>query len=194
MATTAKEVTNSDTFRIVCLCGSAGGYEAYRAILERMPSDTGMAFVIAAHRSIENTNMLPNLLSKRTSMPVVEVIDGTRLMANHVFISPPHMDMSTDGLVLHLAVCSKTDGWPNTISVFLASLARTCGSRSVAIILSGMGFDGASALQAIRDGGGMTFAQSDADRSSMPDAAVATGEIDWHLTAEDIGNHVSHLR
>lgn len=94
-------------------------------------------------------------------MAVVEATDGMRLSPNCVFLAPPHMGISTDGLVLRVAACSKRDGWPNMISIFLDSMAANCKTRSIAIILSGLGHDGTSALRAIRMAGGITLAQLD---------------------------------
>ena len=55
-----------DSFRVVCLCGSAGALEAYRKILRALPADTGMAFVIATHRGMEHAELLPRLLAEVT--------------------------------------------------------------------------------------------------------------------------------
>src|SRR5262249_38290106 len=82
-------------------------------------------------------------------------------------------------------------GWPVVISGFLQSMARTCAARSIAIILSGMGYDGSDQLGAIKRAGGTTVAQSDAQFRSMPRAAVATGQIDWQLSARDIGKRLA---
>ena len=63
----------ADYFRVVCLGGSAGGLQAYMDILRSLPAITGMAFVIAPHRALENAHLLPHLLSTVTKMPVLEV-------------------------------------------------------------------------------------------------------------------------
>src|SRR5471032_901954 len=49
---------DDDTFRVVCLGGSAGGLQAYLDILDGVPADTGMAFVIAPHRALEHARLL----------------------------------------------------------------------------------------------------------------------------------------
>jgi two-component system CheB/CheR fusion protein len=71
------------------------------------------------------------------------------------------------------------------------SLAATIGTRGVAVILSGAGYDGSDALEAIKAAGGTTFAQSDAAFASMPRHAIATGHVDLILSAAEIGNHLS---
>ncbi|MEO8428153.1 MAG: chemotaxis protein CheB [Verrucomicrobiota bacterium] len=177
---------SADTFRVVCLGGSAGGLPAYTDILRGLPADTGMAFVIAPHRGLENPHLLPELLSKVTKMPVVEVKQGMRLKPNQVFVMPPRRDMTTVGNVFNLRSTPRPPGWPKTINIFLYSLAEATGPRAVAVILSGLDGDGSAALKAIKDAGGLTFAQSDASFDSMPRTAVETGHIDYLLPSAEI--------
>jgi len=53
-----------ENFRVVCLGGSADGLEAYTGILRAKPAGTGMAFIIAPHRSLENASLLPQVLAR----------------------------------------------------------------------------------------------------------------------------------
>lgn len=177
----------SDNFRVVCLGGSAGGLEAYVSILHALPADTGMAFVIAPHRALENAHLLPQILEKATTMPVLEVTEGMRLEPDRVFVMPPRMDLTLADGLFHLRTTSRPPGWPKTINIFLCSLAETAGPRAVAVILSGLDGDGSSALRAIKAAGGLTFAQSDASYDSMPRTAVETGHIDHLLPSAEIG-------
>ena len=178
--------TAADDFRVVCLGGSAGGLQAYMDILRGLPANTGMAFVIAPHRALENAHLLPQLLSAVTKMPVLEVEQGMRLEPNRVFVMPPRVDMSLAGNVFDLRTTSRPPGWPKTINTFLCSLAEAAGPRAVAVILSGLDGDGSAALKAIKSAGGLTFAQSDASYDSMPRTAVETGHIDYLLPASGI--------
>jgi two-component system CheB/CheR fusion protein len=145
-----------------------------------------MGFVIAPHRALECAHLLPQLLSKVTGMPVVEVKQGMRLEPNRVFVMPPRVDMSLAGNVFDLRTTSRPPGWPKTINIFLCSLAEAAGPRAVAVILSGLDGDGSAALKAIKCAGGLTFAQSDATYDSMPRTAVETGHIDYLLPASGI--------
>jgi two-component system CheB/CheR fusion protein len=182
-----------EDFRVVCLGGSAGGLEAYTGILGGMPAATGMAFVIAPHRSFEYASLLPQILSRVVSMPVIEVQDGMLLEPNHVFIMPPHLEMTVNDNEFALQLPRKPHGWPITISVFLLSLAEAYGPRAIAIILSGLDHDGSSALKAIKAAGGVTFAQSDAEFGDMPRHAVETGHIDFILPPAEIAKALLEL-
>jgi len=175
------------TFPIVCLCGSAGVLQAYKAILHGLPVNTGMTFVLVSHRGPENKNLLLRLLSTKTHMEIVEATDGFRLEPNLVIVAPPHVGITTDGIILKVCPRPKTNRWPTVISDFLRSVAATCGSRSIVVILSGMGYDGSEALGAIKQRGGVTFAQSDCQFDSMPQEAIHTGHVDFVLSAAKIG-------
>ena len=177
---------SAHTFRIVCFGGSAGALHAYVAILNRLPRDTGMAFVVIAHTSREFPDLLRLALSPATTMPVINVEHGMRLSPNRVFVMPPGVEMTLAGDSLELRSVPDRHGWPTCISVFLRSLAQSAGTRAVAVILSGDDADGSSAIGAIRDAGGVTFAQADAPHSGMPDAAVATGCVDFVLPSSEI--------
>lgn len=180
-------------FRIVCLGGSAGGLAGYLDILRLIPADTGMAFVIAPHRALENAHLLPQILSRVSKMPVVEVTEGMQIKPDYVFVMPPRIDMTIVENVFHLRTVVRPRGWPKTINVFLSSLAEVSGARAVAVILSGLDGDGSAALQAIKDEGGETFAQSDAAFDSMPRAAVETGHVDHLLPASAIAEALIEL-
>ena len=74
---------------VVGIGASAGGLEAFRDLLEALPNNTGMAFVLVSHLSKSYKSMLSELLSKATRMPVAEARGVTRLLANHIYVIPP---------------------------------------------------------------------------------------------------------
>lgn len=178
------------TFPVVCLCGSAGVLQAYKEILCGLPINTGMTFVLVSHRGPDNKNLLLHLLSTKTHMEIVEATDGCKLEPNLVIVAPPHVEITTDGIVLKVCPRPKTNRWPTVISDFLRSVAATCASRSIVVILSGVGYDGSEALGAIKNSGGVTFAQSDCQFEGMPQEAINTGHVDFILTARKIGEHL----
>jgi two-component system, chemotaxis family, CheB/CheR fusion protein len=179
--------------RVVCLGGSAGGLEAYKSILRVMPADTGMAFVIASHRNPEKPSLLAEILARVTTMPVMEVEEGMSLEPNHVYLMPPRTEMTVKNNEFILHAPPKQRGWPTTISIFMLSLAKACGERSIAVILSGMDHDGIAALKAIKAAGGVTFAQSDAEVSDMPRHAIDTGHVDFILPPAEIAKTLVEL-
>ncbi len=185
-----QSICNSQ-FPIVCLGGSAGSLEPCREILRHIPNDSGMAFVIVSHRALANPEMLGHLLSRVARIPVIEIADAMPLAPACIFVKPARTDLTTDGLLLRMQSSSPRRGWPVDITHFLCSLAEMCSSRVVAVILSGMGSDGSSALRAVKAGGGTVFAQSDALYGDMPQSAIGTGYVDFTLSATKIGQRLA---
>lgn len=89
----AKSHAATKNFPIVGIGASAGGLEAFTQLLTHLPADTGMAFVLVQHLSPDHPSQLSNLLSKATSMPVLEVKNGMPVKPNHVFVIPPNKNL-----------------------------------------------------------------------------------------------------
>ena len=85
---------------VVGIGASAGGLEAFRELLEALPDDTGMAFVLVSHLSKTYKSMLSELLSKVTKMPVAEARDKTPLLPNHIYVIPPNATLAMEDGVL----------------------------------------------------------------------------------------------
>jgi two-component system CheB/CheR fusion protein len=73
---------------------SAGGLEALVEVLRHLPSETGMAFVVAPPSDPQQKSNLVESLSRLTGMPVTEAADGLRLEPNHVYILPSATDVA----------------------------------------------------------------------------------------------------
>lgn len=75
-------------FPIVGIGASAGGLDAYSALLRELPADTGMAFVIIQHLSPDSASMLSEILARMTTLPVTEATDGLVVQPNHIYVMP----------------------------------------------------------------------------------------------------------
>jgi two-component system CheB/CheR fusion protein len=78
---------------VVGVGASAGGLDAFRELLQSLPADSGMAFVIVQHLARDQKSMLPDILSRSTTMPVVEVVDSIPILANHVYVMSSQADV-----------------------------------------------------------------------------------------------------
>jgi two-component system CheB/CheR fusion protein len=167
---------------VVGIGASAGGLEALEEFFNAVPSNSGLAFVVISHQRPGQTSLLPQLLAKRATIPVVEASDGMRVEPNRVYLSPPGLHMALrDG---KLVVPEPTAAEPHValpIDYFLRSLAEDRGPDAVGIVLSGAGSDGTLGLKAIKGHAGMTVAQDAASAryASMPQSAVAAGAVDY---------------
>src|SRR5258705_7204891 len=97
------------TFPIVAVGASAGGLEAFRNLLQSLPANTGMAFVLVQHLDPEHESLLTRLLAHATSMPVTEVTEGTSVQPNHIYVIPPNTGMGIRNGGLHLQARKKLD-------------------------------------------------------------------------------------
>lgn len=185
----------SKLFPVVGIGASAGGLEAFRALLSHLPTDTGMAFVLIQHLAPTQKSLLRDILSRATAMPVFEVQDGTAVEPNCVYVIPPNTKMTIAQGVLKLSPREKIYGVAMPVDVFFLSLAEDRGNRAIAIVLSGGDSDGARGLEAVKTAGGITFAQCEdsAKVSSMPNTAVATGQVDFILPPAEIGEELAKI-
>src|SRR5918994_3272444 len=179
-------------FAIVGVGASAGGLEAYTALLAGLPADTGMAFVFVPHLAPSHASMLPEILQRATQMPVSEVKDEPTVAANHVYVIPPGRTMTIRAGKLRLA--QRPEGQHHPVDQFLISLAEYQGHRLIGVILSGTATDGTIGLRAIKAAGGTTFAQDDtAQHDGMPQSAVASGSVDFVLPPARIAKEILRI-
>ena len=165
---------------------SAGGLDAFTALLKALPADTGMAFVLIQHMDPNHQSVLTSLLQKATTMPVGEVTDGMAVEPNHVYVIPPNALMTISKGVLALTPRRQRSIRNLPIDYFFQTLADDLQSRAIGVILSGTASDGTQGLKAIKAQGGITFAQDteSAQHSGMPMSAVAAGCVDFTCRRE----------
>src|SRR5262245_21439782 len=91
------------TIPVVGIGASAGGLEAFRQLLEHLPTDTGMAFVFVQHLDPTHESILAELLSKATDMPVKQVTHGMRVEPDCVYVIPRNTNMAIENGALLLS-------------------------------------------------------------------------------------------
>src|SRR6266567_4197511 len=90
------------SFPVIGIGASAGGFEAFGEMLNALPVDTGMAFVLIQHLDPTHESMLAPLLARKSALPVAQVTDGMGVEPNHVYVIPPNSKMGIDGGLLKL--------------------------------------------------------------------------------------------
>jgi two-component system CheB/CheR fusion protein len=183
-----------NSFPVVGIGASAGGLEAFTELLQHLPVDTGMGFVLVQHLDPVHESALTKILTKATSMPVRDVTDNLPVEANHVYVIPPNTTLSIARRVLKLKPRKQVRTPARSIDSFLESLAQDQRERAIGVILSGTASDGTVGLEAIKAEGGITFAQDDSARyDSMPRSAVAAGCVDFVLSPTDIAEELARI-
>ena len=184
----------TDNVPIAAIGASAGGLEAFTELLSHLPSDTGMGFVLVQHLDPKHESMLTELISRSTKMPVVEVQEGMRVQANHVYVIPPNATMTIRDHTLHLTA-REARGQHSPVDFFMRSLAESQGTNSLGVVLSGAGSDGSLGLAEIQAQGGVTFAQDEttAKYDGMPRSAIALGCVDFVLPPAQIARELARI-
>ena len=189
-----KDKSIGKNFPVVCVGGSAGGLDAYTRLLQHLPADMGVAIVIVNHLRKVAT-MLHEILPKYTKMPVELITEKLDIEPNHVFIIPEKRDLHILNGEFILKPISKPNGWPDVITVFMRSLTQNWEGKLIAVIVSGYDGDGAAALSGIKEVGGTTIAQKPdtAQQPDMPESAIASGNIDFILSPENIAAEIIRI-
>ena len=180
-------------FPVVAIGASAGGLEAVTELLGALPSSSAMAFVVVQHLDPEHQSLLPEILATKTAMPVAQIHDGSTVAPGHVYVIPPNTTLTlTDG---HLRLARRPAGRHMPVDALFVSVAEELGGNAIGAVLSGADSDGTLGLQAIKHGGGITFAQepSSARFPSMPRSAIETGCVDFVLRPRDIARELLRL-
>src|SRR5262245_46383409 len=195
-ATEEEQPPDRDVPTVVGVGASAGGLESFSQLLGALPSQANIAIVFVQHPSPQHESALPTLLATRTPLPVVQVTEGLRIEARHIYVIPPNVQMGiTDG-VLHLLPRSYDRSQFAPIDFFFQSLARWAENRAIGVILSGTASDGAAGIRDIKAAGGITIAQKPrtAKYDGMPRAAIATGMVDLVLSPQEIAEQLGHIQ
>jgi two-component system CheB/CheR fusion protein len=177
---------------IVGIGGSAGALNAYKALLNAMPSNTGMAFVIISHMNPTASSQLAGILSRRTKMSVRVASEAMPIQANCVYVIPPDADLLMENYTFK--VTSPRSGRNKQIDLFFTSLAEAMGERAIGIVLSGYDHDGTKGCKHIKANGGKTFAQDmSAEVDFMPLSAQDSGNVDFVIPLDKIPDKLKSL-
>ncbi|MBV9250795.1 MAG: PAS domain-containing protein [Acetobacteraceae bacterium] len=187
---TAATLQGRDTRQpiVVAIGASAGGIKALQAFFDEVPPQTGAAFVVVVHLDPQRRSELPNILATRTHMPVVPVEAQEQLKVDHVYVIPPDRRLQVINHEIRAVPFDEPpSGHRTAIDLFFRSVAERLGD-GFAVILSGAGSDGAVGVKAVKEAGGIILVQEpdEAEYSSMPRSAIATGVADFVLPVHDL--------
>jgi two-component system chemotaxis response regulator CheB len=162
---------------LIAIGASTGGPGALRTVLAGLGSELPVPVVIVQHMAEEFAEGFVAWLRSQVAIPVHEAALGARLRPGNAYVAVrgPHIRIGADGVIV------AAPGRPNphrpSIDVLFSSLANGWGKRSIGILLTGMGDDGADGLAAISSTGALTIAQNEATSVvfGMPGAAIERG-------------------
>ena len=180
---------------VVGIGASAGGVDALRTLVTGLKQQGRSAYVVAMHLSPRHVSVLSELLACPSCLPIVTAEDGMSLAPDRVYVIPPNRQASIEGFRLRLFTPEAGSRPVPCVDDFFASLAKSHGSRAVAVVLSGLGSDGSGGAGDIVAAGGQTLVQTptEAAQADMPEAVIAGGWAGKILDLEDIAAALNAL-
>jgi two-component system chemotaxis response regulator CheB len=177
----SKPDTKTRATRIVAIGVSTGGPQALQYILPQLPKNFPGTILIVQHMPEGFTEMFSRRLEEICAITVKEAQSGDLLLAGRALICPGNRHLKVKRLTLgDVAVLSdepRVNGHRPSVDVLFKSVAEEFGEKGIAVIMTGMGEDGAHGLGLVKAAGGMTIAQSEESCVvyGMPKAAIERG-------------------
>lgn len=180
---------------VVGIGSSAGGLEALQILLSNLPDIENCSYIIAQHLSPTHKSMMVELLNRVTNLPVVEVSNGLKIKPKTIYMTPENTDIFLKEGKIFLKNIEQAFGPKPSVNYFFSSLASEFKQKSIGIILSGTGSDGAYGIRAIKAEGGITIAQSpDSSKyDGMPLSAINTGKVDLVVSIENLALEIERI-
>ena len=171
------------SFPIVGIGASAGGLESFSELLALVPAGTGMAYVFVQHLHPGHASHLVEILSKWAGFPVEQAQEAVKILPDRLYVIAPNTTLTLGGGVLHVRSRDPAERPHRPVDAFFHSLAQERGRNAIGIILFGSGTDGAKGIQAVKQAGGITFAQDESSAlfHGMPNSAIRMGCVDFIL-------------
>jgi two-component system, chemotaxis family, protein-glutamate methylesterase/glutaminase len=167
--------------RVVAVGISTGGPNALQYLFSQLPEDFAGCLLVVQHMPEGFTEMFARRLNESSAIEVKEAQSGDLLLAGRALICPGNRHMKVrrmdHGDIAILVDQPRVNGHRPSVDVLFHSMALEFGSKAMAILMTGMGEDGAAGLGAIQAAGGFTIAQSPDTCvvDSMPRSAIERG-------------------
>ena len=186
--------TRKQASRVIAIGVSTGGPNALQYVLAQLPADFPGAIVIVQHMPEGFTEMFARRLDECCSISVKEAQSGDLLLAGRALVCPANRHMKLKRLPLgDVAVLTddaRENGHRPSVDVLFRSLAEEFGPRGVAVLMTGMGEDGAAGMGQVKEAGGLTVAQNEESCVvyGMPRAAVERGFAQRVVSLDALSN------
>jgi two-component system chemotaxis response regulator CheB len=180
--------------RIVAIGVSTGGPNALQYLFSQLPEEFPGTILVVQHMPEGFTEMFAQRLDESSAIDVKEAQSGDLLLAGRALICPGNRHLivrrMSHGDIAVLVDQPRANGHRPSVDVLFQSVAREFGGNCVAVLMTGMGDDGASGLGMVQSSGGITIAQSPESCvvDSMPKAAIARGHASRVVSLSNLAN------
>jgi two-component system chemotaxis response regulator CheB len=183
---------------LVAIGCSTGGPPALQHLFQQLPL-LPVPIVIAQHMPPTFTRLFADRVNRLTPYRVQEASDGEMLAAGSAYVAPGGMQTevrrTSDGLQVRVFSAGLSDLYAPSVDRLFTTSSDAVGKGLVAVIMTGMGDDGAESIRTVHQRGGKTIAESaeTAIIFGMPGEAIKTGEIDEVVALHDIPAAIRRL-
>ncbi len=181
---------------VLAIGASAGGIEPTMALVGGLRKTGRFCVVLAQHLSPKQPSVLAEIIARRTVLRVKPIEHWEPLEADTLYVTPPGIDVRIeDGRLLLVPGARRITPQPSVDGLFESLASSTLATRTIAVVLSGLGSDGSQGVRQLKLAGGLCLAQQPAEAPSpdMPEAALATGCVDYWGSTEQLGAAVMRL-
>ncbi len=191
-----RDPTIRGPIKLVAIGASSGGPHALRYMLPKIPADFPAGIVIVQHMPESFTALFAKWLDEICAIKVREARDGSLATAGSALIAPGNAHLTVrkrpTGAEAALERTGPVNGHMPSVDVLFRSAAQEYGDQAAALIMTGMGGDGAEGMGAVRRAGGHTIAQ-DKDSCTifgMPRVAINKGYVEQVVSLEELAQYL----
>src|SRR5439155_19817991 len=180
---------------IIVVGASAGGVEALRALVAKLPKDLPAAILVVLHVAPDHKSILPRILTGAGPIPAAHAKNGEALEPGRIYVAPPDRHLVVDDGVVRLTRSAPEGGHRPAVDTLFRTAARFHGARVVGIVLSGALDDGTAGLVAVKQRGGVTVVQDPEEAlcPDMPRNALENVNVDHCLPTVEIAALIGKL-
>lgn len=191
-----KQPPEQRAIRVVAIGASTGGPAALHQVVSALPADLPVPILVVQHMAFGFVDGLAGWLDAASSLRVKVAEQRERVEPGVVYIAPDdyHMRVNKYGRI-GLSQEDPINGHRPSITLLFESVAQSYGAESMALILTGMGADGAAGMRALREAGTITIAQDEKSCVvfGMPKEAIALGAVDHVVPLEKIAQTLADI-
>jgi two-component system chemotaxis response regulator CheB len=184
---TAERAARGAQVVLICIAASTGGPAAIQRLIAGLPKDLEAPMIVAQHMPAGFTAPFAERLNSLSHYRVLEARNGQQIKKQHVYIAPAGLQTTVarqnDQLILSVVNEAANLVHAPSADALFGSAAQACGARALAIVLTGMGEDGARGAEIVRKAGGHVLAESNESAVvfGMPRSVIERGCCDAML-------------
>ncbi len=186
------KVINTSPYEILGVAASTGGPKALVTLFNALGPDFPLAALVVQHMTDSFFDSFVSWLDTMIPQAVYKAEHGASIQPGSVYLAPPHQHMRYFEGRIQLAAGPAVSFQCPSATVLLESLALGAARRSIGVVLTGMGNDGAQGLLALSKAGGYTCAEAESSAIvyGMPGVAAQLGAARYLLPLAEIGPHL----